>query len=85
MSAPDTDIDKQEKRHRAPLWGMWGGLGLVAILFLGWLLWTVSQGSEPETPVERMDDFTGQVEEVDPNAPTTRDAETTNTVPAGSD
>lgn len=46
MSAPDTDVHKQERQHRAPLWGIWGGLGLVAILFLGWLaFWATNPDS----------------------------------------
>lgn len=47
MSAPDTNLERQKKRHRAPLVGIWASLALVAVLFIGWLLfYAVSPDSE---------------------------------------
>ncbi|WP_370400455.1 hypothetical protein [Sulfitobacter sp. JB4-11] len=48
MSAPDTNIDKQTRRHKAPLLG----IGIVAIfagaLFLALTGWTLTGGEEDE-------------------------------------
>ncbi|MBW4707860.1 hypothetical protein KX928_08690 [Roseobacter sp. YSTF-M11] len=38
MSAPDTNIGKQKKRHRPALWGLWLGLALAVILVLA-IVW----------------------------------------------
>lgn len=48
MSAPDTNIDKQKRRHIGPLAGIFGGLALAGIMFLVWLFWVVSAADEPE-------------------------------------
>lgn len=39
MSPPDTDIDKQAKRHRGPLVGITAGLIFVAIVAIGAFIW----------------------------------------------
>jgi hypothetical protein len=54
MSAPDTDIKKQEKRHAGPLIGMAGGLLLAAILIFAFLSYQVDpvEDGEPEVIVE---------------------------------
>ncbi|MBU2963422.1 hypothetical protein KO516_21860 [Citreicella sp. C3M06] len=89
MSAPDTDVPTQKKRHRPPLLGMWAGLGLVAILFLGWLFMTVGagteDGAESETPVTQMDGASGQVEQVSPADAATSDDVTINSPAADAD
>lgn len=46
MSAPDTDLEKQQKRHRGPIWGITLGLVFVAILALGAFVW-------PGVPLDR--------------------------------
>lgn len=38
MSAPDTDLERQKQRHRGPLMGMWIALAVVAVLFVGWVM-----------------------------------------------
>ncbi len=43
MSAPDTNIEKQTKRHKAPLVGMGSVVVFAGILFIGLLYWTFSQ------------------------------------------
>lgn len=37
MSAPNTNIDKQTRRHRPALWGIGAVGGLAALLFFGYL------------------------------------------------
>lgn len=39
MSAPKTDLDKQAKRHRGPIYGITIGLIAVALLALAAFLW----------------------------------------------
>ncbi|MBN9887460.1 hypothetical protein [Salipiger abyssi] len=85
MSAPDTNLKKQERQHRAPLWGIWAGLGIVVLLFLGWLGWVIAGGEAPEAQGTVMDDFTGQSEQVNEDAAVERDAQDLNSVPAGAD
>lgn len=40
MSAPDTNIETQKKRHRGPLSGIALGLTFAGLLFAGLLIWT---------------------------------------------
>jgi hypothetical protein len=47
MSASETNIDKQAKRHRGPLIGMIIALVWAGALFIGFLLWTAYQGDNP--------------------------------------
>lgn len=37
MTAPDTNIEKQERRHWGPLAGIAAGIGFVALLTFVWL------------------------------------------------
>jgi hypothetical protein len=39
MSPPDTNLDKQRRRHRGPIWGITAGLVFVAIVALAAFLW----------------------------------------------
>jgi cytoskeletal protein RodZ len=39
MSAPDTNLERQKENHKGPLSGIWLSLIVVAVLFVGWLLW----------------------------------------------
>tara|TARA_R110001606_G_scaffold198784_1_gene346385 strand:- start:164 stop:439 length:276 start_codon:yes stop_codon:yes gene_type:complete len=47
MSAPQTDIEKQERRHWGPLAGIALGILVVAALFIGWMVWITANGQEP--------------------------------------
>ncbi len=46
MSAPDTNIDKQTKRHKFPLIGMGGVVIFAGALLLGLITWTVGQSND---------------------------------------
>jgi hypothetical protein len=48
MSAPDTDVDKQKRKHAVPLIGMIGGLVLPAILIVSLLFFV----TDPEEGLE---------------------------------
>lgn len=37
MSAPNTNVERQKRRHRGPLVGILGGLAFVALLFILYL------------------------------------------------
>jgi hypothetical protein len=60
MSPPDTNIEKQKRRHWAPLWGI--GLALVFALglFVWWITYVVDEGNEPEGADVQIDGATGE-------------------------
>ncbi|KQI69494.1 hypothetical protein AN189_03565 [Loktanella sp. 3ANDIMAR09] len=59
MSAPKTDLDKQEKRHRGALTGI-GTVVIFALLLLAGLLFLLSaDGNEPEGAEVQIDGRTG--------------------------
>jgi len=60
MSAPDTDVEKQEKAHKPVLWGIKGGVLFAVVLLLGLITWLAAQGQEPVTPETRIDARTGE-------------------------
>lgn len=47
MSAPDTNIKRQEKEHRGPLFGMGFALLWSTVLLIGLVVWVVYAGNEP--------------------------------------
>ena len=50
MSAPDTNVETQAKRHRGPLVGIIGVLAIVALLFVAFLAWTADPVGEETVP-----------------------------------
>lgn len=48
MSASNTNIEKQVRRHRGPLFGIAAVLAFAAILFAGFMVWTAYQSDNPE-------------------------------------
>lgn len=59
MSAPNTDVEKQEKKHSTPLIGM-AAVVLFALLLLGGLMmWTSGNGNDPEGAETQVDGRTG--------------------------
>ncbi|MGJ8618036.1 MAG: hypothetical protein ACSHWS_14435 [Sulfitobacter sp.] len=49
MSAPDTDLEKQERRHKAPLLGMKSIIIFAALMLVALVLYTMSQSDDGET------------------------------------
>jgi len=47
MSASNTNIEKQAKRHRGPLIGIAFALAWAAVLFVGFMIWTAYQADNP--------------------------------------
>ncbi|EAR52615.1 hypothetical protein OG2516_05888 [Oceanicola granulosus HTCC2516] len=64
MSAPDTDVEKQAKRHRPALGGMAIVLLFVALITIAFSFWIFAQGESPEGAETQIDGRTGAVEEV---------------------
>ena len=48
MSAPDTNVEKQVKRHKTPLAGMAIAGAFSGLLLLAFLLWLSANGNTPE-------------------------------------
>ncbi|WP_226779211.1 hypothetical protein [Oceaniglobus trochenteri] len=71
MSAPETDLEKQKKRHRPSLFGMGGVVGFAVILLLIWVGWIVMNGNEPEGADVQIDGRTGAVEGTESGTPAT--------------
>lgn len=64
MSAPDTNVERQAKRHRAPIWGIL--IALVFGIFVGALLSTGTaffRGQDPDGANVQIDGRTGEVEQ----------------------
>lgn len=61
MSAPDTNLEKQKRRHKGPLGGIRLALLFAALLFVGFLIWTFAQGDEPEGADAQVDGRTGEI------------------------
>jgi hypothetical protein len=49
MSAPQTNIDKQTKRHRGPLTGILVALGVASALLIGFVAYSSMTGT-PDAP-----------------------------------
>ena len=47
MSAPKTDLDKQEKRHRGPLGGMALAVVFALVLLVALITWLSANGNDP--------------------------------------
>ncbi len=48
MSAPETNVAKQEKNHRTPLIGMAAMVIFALVLLVGLVIWLSAAGNEPE-------------------------------------
>ncbi len=89
MSAPNTDIERQQKNHWGPLSGISLGLITVAVLFVVFLVYVFASGDDVGDADETVDGRTGTVEDAVPVAPAqvptaveTVTSETQVTVPA---
>lgn len=47
MSASNTNLDKQVRRHRGPLFGIAMVLIFAAVLFAGFMVWTAYASDNP--------------------------------------
>lgn len=60
MSAPTTNVERQAKNHRTPIWGI-----LAAVAFGGLMgaaiTWTATSGDAPEGAPQQIDGRTGEV------------------------
>jgi hypothetical protein len=81
MSAPDTNVEKQERRHKAPLLGMKGVVVFAALSLIGFVFYTVLQTEDTST--EAVIDGTATEYTVDGVAPA--EATVTDTAPEGAD
>lgn len=61
MSAPETNVEKQEKRHKPALIGMGAAVVWAGVLLVGLILWIVYQGNEPEGAEAQIDGRTGEI------------------------
>ena len=61
MSAPDTNIEKQQKRHRPSLTGIGLAAGFAALLLVGFLGWVFAKGDSPDGAERQIDSRTGAV------------------------
>ncbi len=60
MSAPDTNLEKQKRRHRGPLIGMALGVLFVGVIFL-WMTGVVAfEGQTPQGAETQIDGRTGE-------------------------
>ena len=77
MSAPDTNIKKQEKNHKGSLTGMRAVLIFAAVLLVGFIVWVVANGNEPSGADVQVDGRTGaEIEGVEESTPAVPDAVT---------
>ena len=65
MSAPDTNTEKQEERHKTPLMGIWIGLAIVGVLLVLFIAFNILGGDDPEGADAVVDGRTGEVTTVD--------------------
>lgn len=61
MSAPKTDLEKQEARHKGPLTGMRLVVLFALILLAGLTIFVALSGEEPEGAERQIDSRTGEV------------------------
>ncbi|WP_099827360.1 hypothetical protein [Oceaniglobus indicus] len=67
MSAPKTNIEEQEKKHRPALWGMKGVAVFAAVILVIFIVYIFAQGDSPDEAGAEVDGRTGEVEETPAN------------------
>ncbi|MBV0914055.1 hypothetical protein [Anianabacter salinae] len=60
MSAPKTDIEKQERRHKGPLVGIAVAVSVALLLLLALTAYVVMTGNEPDGADTLIDGRTGE-------------------------
>lgn len=81
MSAPDTNIKKQERRHKAPLLGMKGVVVFAALCLIALVFYTVLQTDDAGTEAV----IEGDTPEATVEGAVTVDGTVTDTAPEGAD
>lgn len=61
MSAPNTDLEKQAKRHRGPLRGMFAVVLFALVLLALLAFWAFGRGGDPEGAEVQIEATTGDV------------------------
>lgn len=59
MSAPDTNVKKEERRHRPALTGMAVAAGFAGLLLIAFLVYIFVSAGEPEGAETQIDGRTG--------------------------
>ncbi|SDI15557.1 hypothetical protein [Lutimaribacter saemankumensis] len=65
MSAPDTNVEKEEQKHKPALLGIKGAIAFAAVLLVLFVGWVIVNGQSPETPDTRIDGRTGEEVQTD--------------------
>ena len=55
MSAPNTNVEKQSRRHAGPIIGMAAGLAFVVIILIAYFFWIASPSTEEPTAIDGND------------------------------
>lgn len=66
MSSPQTNLEKQKRRHIGPIVGISAALAFALVLFLGWSFWSAQEATPPEGADVQIDGRTGEPTEDDP-------------------
>ncbi len=65
MSPPDTNLEKQAKRHKGPLGGMALVAVFVVIITIAFAIWLMMGSDGPEGADAQVDGRTGEITETD--------------------
>ncbi|WP_116597275.1 hypothetical protein [Primorskyibacter marinus] len=65
MSAPQTNVETQEKNHRPALGAMKFAVGAALVLFIVFVIWMFAAGDDPEGAETQIDGRTGEVEQAE--------------------
>ena len=65
MSAPDTNVEKQQKQHRPAILGIKAAVAFALTLLAVLIVWTFVQGQEIEPSETQIDGRTGEVVETE--------------------
>ena len=61
MSAPDTNIEKQNKRHRPSLIGIGAVVAFAGVLLIALIVYVVDRGGVPQGAEVQIDGRTGEI------------------------
>lgn len=61
MSAPDTNVERQAKNHKFPLWGMAAVVAFALALLFALTVYLADIGGTPDGAEEQVDGRTGEI------------------------